>query len=356
MRARTWTPAFLLLVAALALGAAPAAAQRMERLFYYVDAEDSYASLAQHIDQISVIAPQAFSVDENGVVWGEVDPRVMRLAGQHHVPVMPLIVNPGFNQQMLHELLTNDVARHRATQMLLELCRRNGFWGIQFDFEDLSIKDRDAYSRFVKETADALHAEDFKLSLAVVHRPDELPGPTAYQAWLFEDWRAGYDLDALARSADFISVMTYSQHTRRTPPGPNAGLPWVRDVVQYFLDHMPAEKLSLGVPTGSQHWYTSYEPDQIKPEKARSYSEVVSYKRAQALIDRNNAEVVWSDQQEVPYTFYSRGGTFEWIFLEDARSFAAKLGLVNDFHLRGISVWRLGTEDPGIWTDLKKRD
>ncbi|MEJ2678490.1 MAG: glycosyl hydrolase family 18 protein [Gemmatimonadota bacterium] len=355
MHARTRLPAFALFVAILALSAAPATAQRMERLFYYVDSEDSYASLQQHIDQISVVAPVAYKVDQDGVVWGEVDPRVIRLAGQHDVPVMPLIANLNFNQEWLHQLLTNDAARQRVIRTLLELCRRNGFWGIQFDFEDLSINDRDAYSRFVKETAEALHAEKFKLSIAVVHRPDQLPGPTAYQAWLFEDWRAGYDVDALGKSADFISVMTYSQHTRRTPPGPNAGLPWVRDVVQYFLDHMPADKLSLGVPTVSQHWYTSYEPDRIQPEKARSYSEVISYKRAQALIDRNNAEVVWSEQQEVPYTFYSRGGTFEWIFLEDARSFAAKLGLVDDFHLRGISVWHLGVEDPGIWKDLEER-
>lgn len=355
MHARTRLLAFVLFVATLALSAAPAAAQRMERLFYYTDNEDSWASLQQHIDQISVVAPVAYRVDQDGVVWGEVDPRVIRLAGQHDVPVMPLIANLNFNQELLHQLLTNDAARQRVIQTLLELCRRNGFWGIQFDFEDLSINDRDAYSRFVKEAAEALHAEKFKLSIAVVHRPDQLPGPTAYQAWLFEDWRAGYDVDALAKAADFLSVMTYSQHTRRTPPGPNAGLPWVRDVVQYFLDHMPADKLSLGVPTVSQHWYTSYEPDRIQPEKARSYSEVISYKRAQALIDRNNAEVVWSDQQEVPYTFYSRGGTFEWIFLEDARSFAAKLGLVDDFHLRGISVWHLGVEDPGIWKDLEQR-
>ncbi|HKJ92988.1 MAG TPA: glycosyl hydrolase family 18 protein, partial [Longimicrobiales bacterium] len=185
-------------------------------------------------------------------------------------------------------------------------------------------------------------------------RPDELPGPTHYQAWLFEDWRAGYDLDAIAKAADFISVMTYSQHTRRTPPGPNAGLPWVKDVVQYFLDHVPPEKLSLGVPTGSQHWYTSYEPGRIQPEQARSYSEGISYRRAQALIDRNNAEVIWSDQQEVPYTFYARGGTFEWIFMENARSFSAKLSLADQFHLRGISVWRLGNEDPGIWGALEQ--
>ena len=38
--------------------------------------------------------------------------------------------------------------------------------------------------------------------------------------------------------------------------------------------------------------------------------------------------------------------------IEDAKSFAAKLALVKKFHLRGISVFRLGIEDAGIWPVL----
>jgi spore germination protein YaaH len=184
-----------------------------------------------------------------------------------------------------------------------------------------------------------------------VHRPDDLAGPTRYHKWLFRNWRAGYDLAALAEIGDFVSVMTYSQHTRRTPPGPQAGVPWVEDVVEYFLQHMPAEKLSLGIPTGSQHWYTSQE-DRIQPEMARSYSENVPWDRAVALVERYGAELIWSEEQQVPYAFYERGGTFEWIFLENARSFEAKLGLVGKHGLRGFSVWVLGSEDPGIWSSL----
>ncbi len=41
-----------------------------------------------------------------------------------------------------------------------------------------------------------------------------------------------------------------------------------------------------------------------------------------------------------------------FLFLEDQRSFSAKLKLAKFFHLRGISVFRLGTEDPRIWQKL----
>ncbi|MGH7575808.1 MAG: glycosyl hydrolase family 18 protein [Longimicrobiales bacterium] len=326
-------------------------AQDVERLFYYTDNEDAYESLVANIDRISVIAPGGYSVDTDGIVWGEVDPRVLELARERGVPVMPLIVNPGFDQEMLSALLANPEARARAVHWMLEECRRHGYWGFQFDFENVSIDDRDRLTEFFRETAAALHPEGYKLSIAVVHRPTDFPGPTRYHKWLFRNWRAGYDLEALGQIGDFISIMSYSQHTRRTPPGPQAAVSWQEDVVEYFLEYVPAEKLSLGIPTGSQHWYTSQE-DRITPELARSYSENISWKRAMGLVERNSAELEWSDEHQVSYAFYPRGGTFEWIFLEDARSFRAKLELVRERGLRGFSVWVLGPEDPAIWEAL----
>ncbi|HET7321239.1 MAG TPA: glycosyl hydrolase family 18 protein, partial [Longimicrobiaceae bacterium] len=156
------------------------------------------------------------------------------------------------------------------------------------------------------------------------------------------------------KAADFISIMSYSQHTRRTPPGPQAGLPWVEAVARYFLRFVPAEKLSLGIPTGSQHWYTSQE-DRITPEMARSYSEQISHARALALIERNGGTLQWDEEAGVPFAHYSRGGTWEWIFLEDARSFREKLGVMDRLGLRGFSVWVLGPEDPGVWKVLGAR-
>lgn len=351
LRLRRHGARILLFALAALFGGGTALAQAPERLFYYTDNEAAWASLSANISRISVIAPTGYSVDADGVVWGEVDPRVLGLAREHRVPVVPLIVNPGFDQDMLSALLADDAARARAIAWMVEECRRHGYAGMQFDFENVSIRDRDALTRFYRETAAAFRPEGLQLSIAVVHRPAEFPGPTRYHQWLFRNWRAGYDLEALGEIGDFISIMSYSQHTRRTPPGPQASLPWQEEVIEYFLRFVPADKLSLGIPTGSQRWYTSQE-DRIVPEMARSYSENIPYARAMALAGRYDAEMHWSERHQVPYAFFERGGTFEWIFFEDARSFRAKLGLVEEHRLRGFSVWVLGSEDPAIWEAL----
>jgi spore germination protein YaaH len=304
------------------------------------------------IKQISIIAPAVYNVDEDGVVWGEVDPGVLKLAKQHNVGVMPLIHNPGFNQEMLHKLLINETARQRTIESLVDECKKYGYRGIQFDFENLSINDRDAFTQFYAETAKVLHAAGFQLSVAVVHRPEKYPGPTKYFKWLHKNWRAGYDLKALAGIGDFISMMTYSQHTRRTPPGPNAGIPWVKKNVEYFLSEVPPEKLSLGIPVQSMHWYT--EQDEQHVANARSWSTGLSHQEALALAKRFQAKINWLDEQKVPFTFFENGGLFEYIFFENAQSFQHKLDLVKQNNLRGFSVWVIGGEDPKIWKVLEK--
>lgn len=332
----------------------PAAAQNLQRLFYYVDQEAAYNSLVANIRRIDVVAPSAYNVLEDGVVWGYVDPRVIDLARENGVAVWPLLVNRGFNQERLHAFLTSDAARERAIRTIVELCRRHGYAGIQIDFENLSINDRDAFTSFYRQAGAALRAAGFGISVAVVHRPDELPGATQYQKWLFDSWRGGYDLAALGEAGDFISIMSYNQHTRRTPPGPQHGLPWMEQIIAHFREYVPAEKLSLGIATNSQHWYTSYD-ERIQPELARSYSAQLTYNWARHIIERNGAAIHWDDVQKTAYSFFPVEGTNEWIFVEDARGFRERLALAQRHGLRGFSVWVIGVEDPAIWEHLPPR-
>jgi len=320
----------------------------IESVFYYVDQESCFESFKRNIDKISIIAPANYSVDEDGIVWGSVDPRVLKLAEDHNVKVMPLIHNPGFNQEILHALLSNKQARQRTIESLLDECKSYSYDGIQFDFENLNINVKDLFTQIYQETADALHKEGLKLSVAVVHRPAKFPGTTKYFKWLYKNWRAGYDLKALGEIGDFISIMSYSQHTRRTPPGPNAGLPWVINNIEYFLKEVPAEKLSLGIPVTSQHWSTEQD-DELYMVNARSWSRSLKYTEALALVERFDAKINWIDEQKVAFTFFENSGLFEYIFFENARSFQHKFDLVKKYNLRGFSVWVIGHEDPAIW-------
>ncbi len=321
-----------------------------ENLFYLVNNEKSFQSFKDNLDQISIIAPQVFSVQASGVVWGSVDRRVLQLANEHHIKVMPLIVNSGFSQEEFHKLLHNDEALDRTIRMLIDLGKKYDFYGWQFDYENIHISDRDALTSYFRKTAKALHKAGLKLSIAVVPRDGNLAGPSTFHRYMYEYWRGAYDLKALAEAGDFISLMTYAQHTGHTTPGPIAGYTWVQPMIQFALDQgVPAEKISLGLPSYSYYWHTTYRND---------HSAVVGtgleYDEATGLVDRYQAKLHWLDNDKCYYTFWNNDGIYEYLFLEDQRSFKAKLGFLTQYNLRGISVWRLGQEDPAVWDVLKE--
>jgi spore germination protein YaaH len=321
-------------------------AQAPERLWYATNDERSVQSFLAHADRISVVAPQSFSMDSIGLIWGQVDPRMVATARAKGVKLIPLIVNPGFDQSIFHRVLVTPESRLRAVRNITALCRDNKFDGIQFDFENVRVTDRDAFTSFSREVADSLHGVGCSLSAAVVPRASDYPGPTPYHKWIYDNWRGAYDYKALADVMDFLSLMTYSQHTRRTPPGPVAGYPWMEDVVKYVLGlGVPASKISLGLPSYSAWWYPTYDAQ----GGAHMAGGGLTYEAAIGILARNRVTPVWDDRQKEAYAFWQNDGINEFLFLEDARSFAARQTLVSQYKLRGYSVWVLGFEDPKVW-------
>jgi spore germination protein YaaH len=312
-----------------------------------VDREESVQSFLAHADQISIVSPQVFSMDSAGIIWGSIDRRVVAKAREKGVKIIPLVMNPGFDQPSFHRVLTNPEARGRAVRNIAALCRDNRFDGIQFDFENIALGDRDAFTTFSRLTADALHAVGCSLSAAVVPRTGDFPGPTSYHRWIFDNWRGAYDYKALADVMDFISYMTYAQHTGGTPPGPVAGYPWMEDCLKYLLSlGVPPSKISLGLAGYSDWWFPTYDAR----TGARMSGRDISYADGMARLARHGVKPVWDDTQKSPYAFYENAGVFEHMWLEDAAAFAAKLKLVSQYKLRGYSVWVLGMEDPATWT------
>jgi spore germination protein YaaH len=344
---RTIRSSLLALAASAALvAAAPLQAQAPERLWYATNDERSVQSFIAHADRISVVAPQSFSMDSIGLIWGKVDPRLIAAARAKGVKVIPLIVNPGFDQSIFHRVLVTPESRLRAVRNIAALCRDNRFDGIQFDFENIRVTDRDAFTSFAREAADSLHRIGCSLSAAVVPRSSDFPGPTSYHKWIFDNWRGAYDYKALADVMDFLSLMTYSQHTRRTPPGPVAGYPWMEGVVKYVLGlGVPPSKLSLGLPSYSEWWYPTYDA----AGGARMAGGGLAYDAALGTLAKNDVKPVWDEREKEAYAFWQDDGIDEFLFLVDSRSFAARLGLVSQYKLRGYSVWVLGMEDPRVW-------
>jgi spore germination protein len=69
-------------------------------------------------------------------------------------------------------------------------------------------------------------------------------------------------------------------------------------------------------------------------------------------VQKTGATVRWDSVQGASEARWEQHGVFEYAWIEDASALAPKLGLQKRYGLRGISVWRIGQEDPRVWTQL----
>jgi len=323
--------------------------QQLEALWYSVASERSTQSFLSHADRISIVSPQVFAFDRNGAIHGKIDPRIIEKARAQRVKVIPLVMNPGFDQPLIHHILTVPEVRKRAIASLVALCRDNHFDGLQFDLENVNVADKAAFTDFVRESAGALHAINCSISAAVVPRLSDNPGPTNFHRWMYENWRGVYDYKALAESLDFISYMTYAQHGGSSTPGPVAGYTWMEAALQFLLSTgVPPEKISLGIPSYSDWWYPTY----TTKSGAQVRGSDIPYAKVSELIATYSLTPVWDEREKTSFAIWADAGVNDLMWIEDARAFEAKLELVRKYKLRGYSVWVLGMEDPRVWEIL----
>ena len=336
--------AVLLLV--LVLGTVMAAAQP-KALFYMTDSPNSVKSFTEHADKIDILVPAWYEVDGNGLMWGAPNPHVLQTAAQHLVPVMPIVATTV--QADLHKLFTTPAARKAFIDSVLSECKKNGYSGFQIDFENVLWTDRDLLTSLVGETAAALHKEGLQLTIATVPNAPGAPGRSGYSHWLYANWRGAYDLKALAQTADLICLMTYDQNTRWTAPGPVAGYPWTVQQLEYALQSVPKEKLSLGIPIYGYHWFAG-EPG--KDEKPNPSAESIGQQEVDQYLAAYHPRPEWDSFDRTAWFYFYKDDNREWVFYTDKRGFQERLNLARDRNLQGFCSWVLGTEDPEIWTVL----
>lgn len=326
---------------------APFLQAQPKALLYMTNSPQSIRSFLDHPDKIDILVPTWYSTDVHGLVWGTPNPLVLQVAHEHHVAVMPIIGGGGMGPDQYHQFLNDPQARHSMEQALVRECKQNGYLGIQFDFENIDWRDRDALSQTVAEAAAALHSAGFQLSIATIPNAPGYSGGTSYNAWMFRDWRGAYDLKALAQSVDLICLMTYDQHTRYTPPGPVAGYAWTVKNLKYALSVVPKEKLSLGIPLYGYHWFAGKPPG--GKNVPNPTAEFISTPAAMELAKAYHAKLQWDTEDKTAWFYFYRSDAREWVFYTDARTFNSRYDLAKQYGLEGFCSWVLGDEDPAIW-------
>ncbi len=310
---------------------------------YYVNTDEGRASLFAHLRQIDVLSPGWYDANADGSITGYARRDVIDAAHAGGVAIIPLVVNKDVDPDVAHAILADPARRATLAANLVNEAKTYGYAGFQLDFEQIPWTDRDLLTALTQDCATAFHTAGLNLSIAVIPR---LPGDAGASGTLldyFRQWSGAYDFAALAKAADFLSFMTYDEHNGVTPPGAVSGTPWMRQALEFSLQGVPPEKATLGLPTYYHDW----------TGVGRLTSS--SYADAMILAQMHGATPAFDPVEEEMHFSYSAYGVQHDLWIQSTDTLRHKLPLMYEYGLKGISVWRLGFEDPSFWNLIPPR-
>ena len=289
------------------------------------DANNYFADTTQNMTGVNVISPTWFSVSDNdGNVSSLASGEYVMQAHEKGLKVWGLVDN--FSENMsTTTVLSNTAARQNLENQLVTYALKAGLDGINVDFESLSEDVGIHFLEFLRELSIECHKNNLVLSV-------DNPVP--------EDFTSHYDRAEQGRVVDYVIIMGYDEHYVGSEAGSVASLPWVEQGIQDTLDEVPAERVINAIPFYTRLWRTT---------GGNVTSEAIGMDQAQQTIADNNVETYWDKTTSQNYGKYDIDNSTYQIWLEDAQSVAEKVKLVSKYDLAGVSAWKLGFENNGIW-------
>ena len=245
-----------------------------------------------------------------------------------------------FNNNLIHLLLINQKAMDNLIDELITVMTDKGFRALDIDFEFILAEDKERFVTFVEEATRRMNDAGYEVFVALAPKTSD-----AMKGLLYE----GKDYEKLGLAANAVLLMTYEWGYKYGPPLAVAPLDKVRQVVEYALTKIPAEKINLGIPNYAYDWPLPYARGETE---ARTIGNVEAVRIA---ID-NNAEILFDETAQTPYFNYvAEDKTKHVVWFEDVRSLNAKFNLVEEYSLRGMGYWTIMQWFRANWVLLEDR-
>ena len=276
---------------------------------------------------LTYLCPFCYSVRADGSLSGIDDGRLISVARSGQTAPLMVVTNlsesSGFSSDIAHSLLTDEAAQNALLENITAVLREKDYYGLNINFEYIYPFDRDSYSQFVARTAERMHTLGYPVSAALAPKESAEQGGLLYTA---------HDYAAHGRYADRVVLMTYEWGYTYGSPQAISPVNRIRRVLDYAVTVMPAGKILMG--------FSNYAYDWALPWRQGQAARVLSNAAAVELAISRSAEIKYDYTAQAPWFNYTdTAGRAHVVWFEDARSFIARLRLVGEYALAGISFW-----------------
>ena len=307
-------------------------ADRALAIGFYVNWDDtSYPSLKRALPTLDWVIPTWLSLSGPQMALDtHVDRKALQLIRRVKpaTPILPLIQNAvdgNWNGPGLATMLADSALRKARIQALVQFLGSNHFQGLTIDFEEVPDSAQGNLKQFLTELAAAFQPHGWAIVLSV---------PFDDEAWNY----AGY-----ADIVDFELLMAYDQHWGGKDPGSIAGQTWFEQTLDKRMADLDPDQTIVAIGSYGYDWTTGQN------------GEALSFQDAMNRANDSQADIVFDPATQNPrYAYTEDNGAAHQVWFLDGVTAYDQIHAADGYKPYGYAVWRLGSEDPSIWSVLGK--
>lgn len=302
---------------------------RINAGFYVNWDPQSLTDLKDHIKQLDMVATESFFI-KNGAdtLIDQVDVDALKVIHKNKKIAIAMVSNfsvDHFDGDAIHKLLQDKGLQNRFIDNLIKSLKKYGYQGVNIDFEEIKEKTDEPLTAFQKNLYEKLHAQKLIVSQDISPDNDD------------------YNLKVLEKYNDYIFIMAYDQHSADTNAGDVSHQQWVEEQLDKICNQISSDKVILALACYGYDW-----PDQ-------DVGKDITYQQAIATANRYNGKIKYNPlSANLNFSYKDESAVNHQVFFTDAATNFNLIRKADDWGVAGIAIWRMGAEDPRLWTFISK--
>ncbi|MDB5025542.1 MAG: glycosyltransferase, partial [Mucilaginibacter sp.] len=284
--------------------------------------------------RLDMIVSEGFFLTLNkDTITAKIDTGLINLNKKYKKPVLVSLsnyvnsnnVSGGYDTRDIERIFKSKKLRAVFINSIADQLNKYKFQGINLDFDEVKDRTSENYVSFQKELYENLHPKGFLVTQNVVPEDEQ------------------YDIVKLQHYNDFLFIMAIDQHNDGSNAGDISNQHWVEEILDNVCSKIPSEKIILTVAGGGYDWPES------STGKSRSYQEAIS------IAQENQSKITFDPvSANLHYTYYDLDSLEHAVYFTDAATNFNIIRMADDWDTGGVALWRLGAEDPRLWSFFQK--
>jgi hypothetical protein len=234
------------------------------------------------------------------------------------------VSNEKFDSALLARMVSDESHRQQLIKALLNFVQTNKFGGVCIDFEEPPISAQSNLLTFMQELHTTFSANKLLVTQAV---------PFADDGWNYKAYNA---------ASDYSILMAYDQHYAGKEPGPVAAQLWFEQTLVERMKGLNPAKTIVAIGSYGYDW-SSTEPE----------GKTVTFQEALITAHESDATPTFDpESKNLFFEYDEEDGSHHTVWFLDGVTAYNQMRAASGYKPAGFAIWRLGSEDPSIWSIL----